>query len=285
VPPVRVGFNEPSAIVQNASPMRTRASAPMAAEALKSMDENASDRRNSAAGVLAAREPAPAPVQQQQAQLEASGFSAQFIVPGRVSITMDGSTRSFRLGARDIEPMLGIKTAPGLDPKAYLEARFTNDEEAPLLAGDVALTRDGVFVGQGRIMQIASGDTVDMGFGVDDKVKVTRVPVRRRETEASWTQGQRGDLREFKTTVKNLHDRAMKITVLDQVPYSENNTIVVEAIPNMTPATEKTVQDKRGVMGWTYDYKPGEEKEIRNGFRMRWPNDRELVLEPQPIAR
>jgi uncharacterized protein (TIGR02231 family) len=283
---VRVGFNEPSAIVQSAPPMRTRAAAPATMDAMKSMEENATDRRNAVAGGLAQREPAPpAPIVQQQAQLEASGFSAQFIVPGRVSITADGSTRAFRIGSRDIEPTLGIKTAPGLDPKAYLEARFTNDEEAPLMAGDVALTRDGVFVGQGRIKQIASGDTVDMGFGVDDKVRVTRVPVRRRETEASWTQGQRGDLREFKTTIKNLHDRVMKITVLDQIPYSENNTITVEAIPNMTPATEKTVQDKRGVMGWTFDYKPGEEKEIRNGFRMRWPNDRELVLEPQPIAR
>ncbi|MGL4636205.1 MAG: mucoidy inhibitor MuiA family protein [Beijerinckiaceae bacterium] len=284
VPPVRVGFNEPSAIVQNASPMRTRAqSAPAGV-----MPPNVNDLSlNQAWGSAKMSEApaAPAPIVQQQAQLEASGFSAQFIVPGRVSISADGSTRSLRLGARDTEPTLGIKSAPGLDPKAYLEARFTNDEEAPLLAGEVSLTRDGVFVGRGRIAQVAPGETVDMGFGVDDRVKVTRVPVRRRETEASWTQGQRGDLREFKTTVKNLHDRPMRITVLDQIPYSENNTITVEALANMTPATEKTVQDKRGVMGWTYDYKPGEEKEIRNGFRMRWPNDRELVLEPQPIGR
>ena len=283
--PVRVGFNEPSAIVQNSSPLRTRATAPAISEAMKSVDDNALAQASGGLSTLAAPQPAPAPVVQQQAQLEASGFSAQFIVAGRVTITPDGSTRAFRIGARDIEPTLGIKTAPGLDAKAYLEARFSNDEDAPLLAGEVALTRDGVFVGQGRIRQIASGDTVDMGFGVDDKVKVARVPVRRRETEASWSQGQRGDLREFKTTVKNLHDRTMKITVLDQIPYSENNTIVVEAIPTMTPATEKTVQDKRGVMGWTYDYKPGEEKELRNGFRMRWPNDRELVLELQPLAR
>jgi uncharacterized protein (TIGR02231 family) len=276
VPPLRVGFNEPPVIAQNM--VRQRSSpAPMAmAEAI--------DRAGSVAK-SSIPQPAPAPVAQQQAQLELSGFSAQFVVPGRVSITPDGSSRSFRLGSRDIEPALGVKTAPGLDPKAYLEVRFSNDEEAPLMAGAVSLTRDGVFVGQGQINQIASGDSVEMGFGADDKVKITRVPVRRRETEASWTQGQRGDLREFKTVVKNLHDRPIKITLLDQIPYSENNTITVEALANMTPATEKTVQDKRGVMGWTYDYKPGEEKEIRSGFRIRFPNDRELVLEPQPLPR
>jgi uncharacterized protein (TIGR02231 family) len=282
VPPIRVAFNEPSAIAQNAPSLRSRA-LPAPAGVPNIVGALQLDQAWGSAGVAKALEAAP--IAQQQAQVEVAGFSAQFVVPGRVSITTDGSTRSFRLGSRDIEPTLGVKAAPGIDPKAYLELRFTNEEEAPLLPGEVALTRDGVFVGQGRVGQVASGDTVDLGFGADDKVKVTRVPVRRRETEASWTQGQRGDLREFKTTVKSLHDRPMRITVLDQTPFSENTAITVETIPNMTAPTEKNLQDKRGVLAWSYDYKPGEEKEIRHGFRMRWPNERELVLEPQAVVR
>jgi hypothetical protein len=72
----------------------------------------------------------------------------------------------------------------------------------------------------------------------------------------------------------------MRITVLDQTPFAENAAITVESLPNTTPPTERNLQDKRGVIGWTWEYKPGEEKEIRHGFRMRWPGDRELVLEP-----
>ena len=275
--PLRVGFNEPPVILQNAIPSPRRQVAP-ATTARENLDRSKESEAEPQA-------PKPAPIAQQEAKLEATGFSAQFIVPGRVSISMDGSTRSFQLGERAIEPTLGVKTAPSLDPKAYLELRFSNEEEAPLLAGNVALTRDGVFVGQGRIGQVPSGDFVDLGFGIDDKIKVVRVPVRRRETEATWIQGRRSDLREFKTTIKNLHDRPIRITLLDQIPYSENTTITVEPLASMTPATEKTVQDKRGIMAWSYDYKPGEEKEIRSGFRLRWPEDRELVLEPQPIGR
>jgi uncharacterized protein (TIGR02231 family) len=275
VPPIRVAFNEPSPIAQNAPSLRPR-SAPAPATALNDV------RRQDFSAAEAAKpaEPPPAPIQQAQAEVQVAGFSAQFVVPGRVTIAADGSTRSFRLGARDIEPTLGVRAAPGLDPRAYLEARFTNDEDAPLMPGEVSLTRDGVFVGQGRVGQVAAGDTVDLGFGADDKVKVTRVPLRRREVEASWSQGNRSDLREFKTTVKSLHDRPMRITVLDQTPFAENAAITVEALPNTTPPTERNLQDKRGVIGWTWEYKPGEEKEIRHGFRMRWPGDRELVLEP-----
>ncbi len=284
VPPIRVAFNEPSAIAQNAPSLRSRAlpppvTAPNAVGGVM-LDQALGTAKTGEALALPA-----APIAQQQAQVEVAGFSAQFVVPGRVSITTDGSTRSFRLGSRDIEPTLGVKAAPGIDPKAYLEVRFINEEDAPLLPGEVALTRDGVFVGQGRIGQVASGDMVDLGFGADDKVKVSRVPLRRREVEPSWSQGNRSDLREFKTTVKSLHDRPMRITVLDQTPFSENTAITVETIPNMTPPTEKNLQDKRGVLAWSYDYRPGEEKEIRHGFRMRWPNDRELVLEPQAVIR
>ena len=122
-----------------------------------------------------------------------------------------------------------------------------------------------------------------MGFGVDDRVKITRAPVRRRETEPGWAQGSRSDLREFRTIVKSLHDRPMRITILDQAPFAENSAITVEPMANGTPPTERNLQDRRGVLAWAYDYKPGEEREIRHGYRIRWPGDRELVLEPQPL--
>ncbi|MGL4239904.1 MAG: mucoidy inhibitor MuiA family protein [Beijerinckiaceae bacterium] len=284
VPPIRVAFNEPSPIAQNAPSLRTRS---MSAPAGATSDFRREQTMTAAPEEALKAAPPPAPIVQAQAQVEVAGFSAQFVVPGRVSIAADGSTRSFRLGSRDMEPTLGVKAAPGIDPKAYLEVRFTNEDEAPILPGDVSLTRDGAYVGQGRIGQVAPGDSADMGFGADDRVKVTRAPVRRRETEATWVQGNRTDLREFRTVVKSLHDRPMRISILDQTPFAENSAITVEALPNMTQPTERNPQDKRGVLVWTYDYKPGEEKEIRHGFRMRWPGDRELVLEPQaaPLPR
>jgi uncharacterized protein (TIGR02231 family) len=278
VPPLRVAFNEPPVVMQAPAPARSAGRL----QGAFPPDEASRDRRQESLNE-AAKAASPAPVAQQQAQVEVMGFSAQFVVPGRVTIAQDGSTRSFRLGSRELEPQLGVKAAPALDPKAYLEARFTNDEEAALLPGDVSLTRDGLYVGQGRIGQTAPGDEVTMGFGVDDRVKITRAPVRRRETEPGWVQGSRSDLREFRTVVKSLHDRPMRIAILDQAPFAENSAITVEPMANGTPPTERNLQDRRGVLAWTYDYKPGEEREIRHGYRIRWPGDRELVLEPQPL--
>ncbi len=41
--------------------------------------------------------------------------------------------------------------------------------------------------------------------------------------------------------------------------------------------------DRRGVLAWTYDMAAGEAREIRFGYRLRWPADRELTLEPRPV--
>jgi uncharacterized protein (TIGR02231 family) len=244
--------------------------------------------RNRVAESVARMAPAPAaPVAakvaatEQEAVLESGAFQAAFRVAGTANVPGDGTPKALLLGIRKADPSLSVRVAPALDETAYLDAAFVNEEDAPVLPGTVTLHRDGTYVGRGRLGLIAPGDKVELGFGADDKVKVTRVPVRRRENEPSWIGSTKTELREFKTTVKNLHDAALRITVTDQIPVSENSAITIEPT-GITPPTEKVVADKRGVMAWGWDYQPGEQKEIRLGWRMKWPADREVVIQGQP---
>jgi uncharacterized protein (TIGR02231 family) len=223
-------------------------------------------------------EPAkPQPATEQEARLEAGAFQAAFNVPGRITIPADGSPKAFRISAVTAKPELTLKTVPVLDPTAYLEATFTNEEEAPLLSGQVAIHRDGVFVGRAMLATTAPGDKVHLAFGADDSVKVARVPVNFREEEPGLFGSNRTSLREFKTTVKNLHPFAVKIVVIDRVPVADNTAITVETLSQTTPPTEKVVDDKRGVLSWTYDYAAGEQKEIKLSYRLKWPADRDIV--------
>jgi uncharacterized protein (TIGR02231 family) len=225
---------------------------------------------------------APEPVQQQVAAMDAGAYQATFKVSGAVSAPGDGSAKSFVLSSRKLEPKLEIRAAPALDPTAYLEAHLVNDEEAPLLPGPLAVHRDGVYVGESRIALVAPGDAGDFGFGADDKVKITRVPVKRMENEPGWFGQTRTETRDFKTQVKNLHGFPIHVTIVDQVPFSENTAITVELLPQTTAPSEKQVADKRGVMAWTFDQQPGEAKDIRLAWRVKWPADRVVVTQPAP---
>ena len=210
-----------------------------------------------------------------QVALETNAYAASFKIPGRVSLASDGTQKSFVLRQVKSPANLQLKSAPGVDAAAYIEAHLQVDD-APLLPGDVSLIRDGQFVGRSQFGFTAPGDSVDLGFGADDKVKITRAPISRKENNPVWYNQTRTETREFKTSVKNLHNFAVKLDLIDQEPVSENTAIVIELLPSTTTPTLKQVGDKRGVMSWSLDLAPGESKDIRLAYRMKWPADQDI---------
>jgi uncharacterized protein (TIGR02231 family) len=143
----------------------------------------------------------------------------------------------------------------------------------------VSLLRDGVFVGKSRIGLTAPGESVDLGFGPDDRIKVERAPVRARENDA-LNASTKFRLFDFRTVVTSRQSRPVKVQVIDRVPVSENTAVTVEQLKETTPPTDKQIGTMRGVMGWSFDLKPGEKREIRTAWRVRWPAERELVESP-----
>ena len=131
-------------------------------------------------------------------------------------------------------------------------------------------------------MAAASKDeTVRLGFGADDKVKIERSVVRRNEGSAGLiVTTSKTDERAFKTSVRNGHDFPVKIAITDQLPVSENDDIQVEMLPSTTPPTAINLRDKRGVLEWAFEAKPGEVKDIAFAWRVRWPKDKGIVMIP-----
>src|SRR4051812_42412222 len=218
---------------------------------------------------------------EQQTVADVSAFQTAFRLPGRVSVGANDGAKSLRISTATIAPELTIRSAPVVDPTAYLEADFTQKEDAPLLPGKVAIYRDGMFVGSSRLAAAGKDETVRLGFGADDKVKVERVVLKRNEGSAGLiVTTAKTDERAFKTTIRNGHDFLVKIAVQDQLPVSENDDIQVEMLPASTPPTKTNVRDRRGVLEWAIDAKPGEAKDIAFAYRLRWPKDKTIVMTP-----
>ena len=143
-----------------------------------------------------------------------------------------------------------------------------------MLPGRVSIYRDGVFVGGSPMALVAKDEAVRLGFGVDEKVKITRTVVRRIEGTAGLIGSSRTDEREFKTTIRNANDVAIRVAIEDQIPVSEVEDIQVEMLPVSTPPTARDLRDRRGVLEWAFDAKPAETREIKLGWRVRWPKDK-----------
>ncbi len=226
-------------------------------------------------------EPAMEKAVEQQAAAEISGFQVVFKLPGRVSLGAGEGAKGLRVSSASIAPDLTVRAVPVLDPTAFLEASFKQTEDAPLLPGRVAIYRDGVFVGRGQMAAAAKDETVRLGFGADEKIKIERSVLKRNEGSAGLlVTTSKTDERSFKTTVRNGHDFPVRIAIEDQLPVSENEDIVVEMLPSTTAPTATNLRDKRGVLEWAFEAKAGEVKDINFAWRIRWPKDKSVVMTP-----
>lgn len=230
-------------------------------------------------GVMAKAQPAPAV--EREAAVEASGYQVVYRVPGRISVPANEGAKAFRIASAKIAPDLLARATPALDETAFIEASFKQEDEAPLLPGRVSIYRDGIYVGRGQMALTPKDEIVRLGFGADDKVKVSRATLKQMEGSAGFVSSAKTDRREYKTTVRNHHEWPVKVVIEDQIPVSETEDIKVEMLP-MTPApSEKDARERRGVMAWNFDLAPGEAKEIKFGWRMRWPADKVIAYDPR----
>jgi uncharacterized protein (TIGR02231 family) len=222
-----------------------------------------------------------AKAEEQQAEADVGGFQVAFRIPGRVSVNANAGAKSLRISTTNIAPDLAVRSVPVIDPTAFLEAGFTQSEDAPLLPGRVAIYRDGAFVGRSQMAAATKDEKVRLGFGPDDKVKVVRSVLRRNEGSAGLiVTTSKTDERSFKTVIRNGHDFPIKVAIEDQLPVSENEDIQVEMLPPTTPPTATNLRDKRGIVEWAFEAGPGEVRDIAFAWRMRWPKDKGVVLVP-----
>jgi len=232
---------------------------------------------------LALEAPAPAlestAAEEKVAHLDSAPFEATFEVPGLTTIKGNGDVKRVLLMSEDIEPALSSRTVPKLDTNAYLYAKIKLAKGTPLLPGTVYLFRDGTFVGTGDMPLLPPGEEHNLGFGIDDQVKVKHVVLEEKRGESGLISTSHVDSRNFRVNVKNLHERPIDITVLDRIPVSQNDEIKVEYTGPATP-TRQNVEDKRGIVAFDAKLDSDEEKILEYGYRISWPAAKSIVYGP-----
>jgi len=116
------------------------------------------------------------PIQQQQSRLISANFSAEYKVPGSISLSSGSNKRRFGLNSNKLSSNINLASSPRFDPRVMILATSKHEEETPLLAGSLSLYRNGNYVGNSYIQQKQSGEEIKMSFGEDDKVKIKFLP-------------------------------------------------------------------------------------------------------------
>jgi len=218
---------------------------------------------------------APQKVAVRQAEIEAGAFNATYTIPSTVTLTAAAKTKNVRIDTIDIAPKLKVRTVARLDPTAYLYAKFDLPGATPVLPGQVSLFRDATYLGTGQVPLIAAGDSHELGFGADDKVKVKFAVADETRGESGIISSSRTDARAYKIMLENLHDRPVTFEVIDQIPVPLNDDITVKR--NGAKSSREGVDDKRGVVAWDGTLKAGAKTDIAFGYQIAWPADKKVT--------
>lgn len=215
-------------------------------------------------------------VGQQAANADIGRFKANFVIPDRVSISGDGAVRRLTLARHNVAPELLAVSVPSVQQVAFLHAQIKNETGSPLLSGNLSAYRDGTYMGRTRFEAMAIGEERSLGFGPDDNIGISYVTGDRQVAEQGIISSEKTDTRRYVTKVTNNHDRAIRIRIVDRHPFSESETIRVERLSSSTSPSEENVKDQRGILAWSFEYAPGETKDIRFDYRLTWPAEKNI---------
>lgn len=206
----------------------------------------------------------PPPMVQAQATAE-HGVAATTYRPGRpVAVPSDGTAHRTTITVADLPARVDHVTVPVRGPEAYLRATVTNITEHTLRPGRASIFHGNEFVGTTSLDPWAPGEEVELTLGVDDRVRVERELVRRSASKAVIGGTKRREV-EYRIEVANYGPAPARVTVIDQVPVSRNESIAVRDVqlnPNPAETTEL------GELTWRLALPPGAKQIITVGFRV-----------------
>jgi uncharacterized protein (TIGR02231 family) len=202
------------------------------------------------------------------------GVAATTYQPARrIAVPSDGSAHRTTITVDELPARLDHVTVPLRGPDAYLRATVVNTTEHTLRPGPAAIFHETEYVGTTGLEPWAPGEEVELALGIDDRVRVERELIRR-ATGKALLGGTRRHEAAYKITVGNYGPRTASLTVIDQIPVSRDEAIVVREVKIDPKPAEQT---ELGEVTWTLSLTPNQTAELTIAFRVDVAKDVKLA--------
>lgn len=209
------------------------------------------------------------------AALERVGTTVVYRYPTPVTIRTGADAVRLGMDSQQIPVEITADAAPLYDDVAYMRAEGTNTLPEVILPGSATLFNDGAMVGQTQLPLIAAGDKLRLGFGPIDGLRLERRVPEQSEGTRGIISSSNARTETAILRIENLTSEAWPLRVVDRVPVSTQDDLVVEWTATPQP-TETDPEGERGVLVWRLDSAPQSVTEITLTTGMRWPEDKIL---------
>ncbi len=214
-------------------------------------------------------ESAPLPV-----TVSESNISFSFDVNVPKTIASGGKPETVELQRLTVPATYSYAATPKLATSAYLMGYITDWEKYNLLAGESNIYFSNTFTGKGFINTAELTDTLPVSLGADNNITVKRE--RRTDyTSQKFIGANRVETSSFLISVRNNKSKTATVRLLDQIPLSQNSSIIVEAVE----LTGGKYNSTTGEITWDLVIQPRETSEIILTYSVKYPKNKKVVLE------
>ena len=164
---------------------------------------------------------------------------------------------------------------PKLSGETYLIATLSDYEQYNLLPGYATVTFDNTFVGKTFLRPNVTEEHISLTLTTDPRISVKRerqsnfCSTKHIGNTTSVTQS-------YLITVKNNQTKAIKLTLKEQYPISNNKDIEVK-VEEVKPAATIN-KTEIGVLTWDIDLNAGETRTFVVTYNVKYPKDRTVNL-------
>ncbi|KAK4034346.1 hypothetical protein C8A01DRAFT_39170 [Parachaetomium inaequale] len=170
----------------------------------------------------------------QDSSFEETGLTATYDLPHPKTLKPSPTPSKQRVARVSFAHVSFTRTVVAkYKPAAYLRARLRNTSKLTLLKGPTGLTLDGTFLGRSTLPRCSAGDSFNIPLGVDPAIRVAYPkPDVTRSTTGVFSKGEQSVYTRSITLVNTraAAGKAVAVTVLDQVPVSEDEKIRVDVV-------------------------------------------------------
>jgi len=161
--------------------------------------------------------------------------------------------------------------APKLDLDAFLIAKATGWEDFSLLPGEANIFFEGTFVGKTFIDPNNIKDTLSVSLGRDKRIVVKREKLKDLTSRKLIGSSQKESY-SYEISVRNTKSEAIRISIEDQVPVTQNSQIEVTVL-DMGGAKYNSITGK---LLWELNAQPNETKKVIFKYEIKYPKDRQV---------
>ncbi|MFN3134623.1 MAG: mucoidy inhibitor MuiA family protein [Candidatus Kryptonium sp.] len=201
-------------------------------------------------------------------EVEVEMTSVSFKLP-KSSVPSDNQFHKIFLSSFSQDVKFTYYAVPKLSKYAYLTANLKNEFNFPILPGEAGIYIDGKYISTSSLKKILPDEMFDLFLGVDEDVRIER-KLKRKFTEFTSFGRNKKIHYEYEIKVKNGKGRDITIEVRDNYPISRNEKIKVVL---ESPSEGEAKIDAEGIIVWTINLKPAEEKTLSVRFYVEHPKD------------